>query len=283
MDIIADAIGKFFSGVPAVFWSALAASIGTIIGIGISNRSNTNRLLIQLEHDRIEKRSERVFQARRSTYMELLEELNKTNSYLSGLPSHIRNGSFEGDFFQGLLRAAGKARLLAMPETSKRIGDTISIFLNMYMELFPEIIKIQKIVAEANSAKILYDQCQEEIKMILKEKSSMNEKLEINQQRFSVLQKMFSFQMEQSEKYVDQQKAMWKEFLNVNMIYCNKIIVCMEGSIDIYVDGFCLLRSELSFETDRDVVRQEAVRQIAVIKKSMENVKLSLEHATENS
>ena len=40
--------------IPDVIWSAFLASILTLSGVLISNRSNTTRLRLQLEHDRSE-------------------------------------------------------------------------------------------------------------------------------------------------------------------------------------------------------------------------------------
>ena len=76
------------SSVPSTVWSALVASVLTLSGVLVSNRSNNARLLRQLQHDSAEKAKERTNQLRRDVYIATVEELTKANSFL-GTIAHV--------------------------------------------------------------------------------------------------------------------------------------------------------------------------------------------------
>ena len=73
---------SFLSSIPAVVWSGLIASFLTLGGVLISNRSNTNRLLLQLQHDATEKTKERTAALRRGSMPFRVER----NDFISSWP-----------------------------------------------------------------------------------------------------------------------------------------------------------------------------------------------------
>jgi hypothetical protein len=76
----------FLARVPDVIWSGLIASVVTLSGVMISNRSNTKRLIRQLAHDSQEKHKERFASMRRDVYLKAAEELAKVSSFFGRLP-----------------------------------------------------------------------------------------------------------------------------------------------------------------------------------------------------
>jgi len=45
--------------IPASFWGVMVGSLGSILTMALTNRSNTKRLLLQLDHDRSLRHQER--------------------------------------------------------------------------------------------------------------------------------------------------------------------------------------------------------------------------------
>ena len=72
----------FVQTIPDVIWSGLIASVLTLGGVLISNRSNSSRLKLQLRHDAEQKTTERTASLRRDVYLEAAEQLTKANAYL---------------------------------------------------------------------------------------------------------------------------------------------------------------------------------------------------------
>ena len=71
MDIIA-----LIEKIPATFWGVVVGSFFTITGVLLTNRSNTNRLRIQLDHDREIKKEERELTLRKEIYLAAAEAIS---------------------------------------------------------------------------------------------------------------------------------------------------------------------------------------------------------------
>src|SRR5262245_53109824 len=68
--------------IPDVVWSGIIASLLTLSGVLISNKSNTARLRMQLNHDAEQKERDRKATIRREVYIRAAEELVKANTHL---------------------------------------------------------------------------------------------------------------------------------------------------------------------------------------------------------
>jgi hypothetical protein len=63
--------------IPDVVWSGLLASTLTLLGVWVSNRDNTRRLTLQLDHDRLERRTDRMYELRKDVYLTASAALNE--------------------------------------------------------------------------------------------------------------------------------------------------------------------------------------------------------------
>ena len=66
-------IVDFLTSIPGTVWSGFIGALIALSGVLISNRNNTERLRIQLEHDAAEKQRERITALRRDVYLCAME------------------------------------------------------------------------------------------------------------------------------------------------------------------------------------------------------------------
>jgi hypothetical protein len=99
---------SLLTSVPSAIWSGILGALLALSGVLISNRSNTTRLRIQLQHDAAEKSKERTSSMRREIYLRTVEELVKANSHLSGLPNLDPTKINIGEGLQGFFSAAAR-------------------------------------------------------------------------------------------------------------------------------------------------------------------------------
>ncbi|MFU8889505.1 MAG: hypothetical protein ACNA8N_12985, partial [Trueperaceae bacterium] len=70
MDLVA-----LIASLPATFWGVIIGSLFTVIGVAITNASNTQRLRLQHEHERERDERTRDLSMRRDVYMGAFEAI----------------------------------------------------------------------------------------------------------------------------------------------------------------------------------------------------------------
>lgn len=129
------------AAIPAVFWGALIGGALTVTGVLISNRDNTRRLKLQLEHDATQRNLERTSAIRRDVYLQTAAAFSKAMRYLS-LVANLDLSKPE--LWTGLSEfqiEAAKLQLVAEPQTAlliDRLGLTLAEAHNrLYLHLVP--------------------------------------------------------------------------------------------------------------------------------------------------
>lgn len=203
---------SFLATIPNVIWSAVIGSVLALSGVFLSNRNNTARLKLQLQHDADEKAKERTALLRHDVYLRTTEELVKTNAYLAALPQLDASKTNLSDGFQGFFSAAARLQLVAEPKTALLANALVG----EYGEL---ILSLMKCLAPANSAKSEiqiandnYSRAQGEVARVLAEMTRLNESGNPDSCVFQALQRSFDFHQEQSLKFSNESQDAWLRF-----------------------------------------------------------------------
>lgn len=187
IDIMEKVVG-YFQSIPDVVWSGIVASVLTLSGVILSNRSNTNRLNIQLKHDASEKAKERIAGIRREVYLRGVEEAHKVMRHFINLPNIDLAETNTSEELHGFQSALSKAKLVAEPKTVSLItsleAECSKIYIGLmldvqliqdartYMSGFNENIelfetKAEKILAELNGQRNSPDAVMENLKSLM--------------------------------------------------------------------------------------------------------------------
>jgi len=205
--------------IPDVIWSGIIASLLTLGGVLVSNRSNTNRLLLQLKHDATEKAKERTAALRRDVYLRTVEELVKANAHLASLPQMDLSKVNLGEGLQGFFSAAARLQLVAEPNTALLVNKLVAQFGELVFELMTHLLPASKAKTDIQIADDLYSKVQIEVNRILADMAKQNETGKPDLEVFQALQTSFKFQQSQFNKYAGERDDAWTRFNSGNIAF----------------------------------------------------------------
>ncbi len=197
--------------VPDVVWSGIVASVITLSGVMLSNASNTRRLMLQLKHDAVQKSKDRLADLRRDVYLNAAEEMVKAGNHLSGLPQMDPAKQNLADGFQGFFQSAAKLQLVADLDTSKYIGDLVTIYGELWLKLLGKVQPIHERKSEIAIANGFLDQEQSEVTRLLAAMANYNESAQSDQAIFAALQRSFDFHQGRVIKLSEDIQRLWED------------------------------------------------------------------------
>jgi hypothetical protein len=254
-------IGQLIQSVPDAVWSGLIASaltsILTIGGVLISNRSNTNRLKLQLQHDATQKSSERIAALRREVYLRAVEELTKANAYLAYLPQADFTKMNAGKGLQGFFAATAKLQLVAEPKTALLVNQIVAEYNELVLKLLGAVMPLQHLRSDITICSGLYEQAQSEIKRILSEMAKFNESAQTNEAVFRALQKAVSFHQAQAQQYSSERSEHWRNFNKLNAEFCRSFAREMQRLVEMQIPVLIAIRQDLGLTGELDAFKAQ--------------------------
>ncbi len=251
------ALIDFLSSIPNVIWSGIIASAITLSGVLISNRSNTNRLRIQLQHDAAEKSKERTAILRREVYLLMAEELTKANSLLVSLPQSDLTKTNAADGLQGFFAAAAKLQLVAEPKTALLVNEIVASYSELLLRLLVRMIPLQKARTDISINDNLYNEAQAQVTRVLAEMVKFNEADQADIVVFNALQRSFDEYQDQAKKYATERSASWDEFNRNNIEFCKQLLIDMRGIGEQQIPILIEIRHDLGLTAEIDAFRQQ--------------------------
>jgi hypothetical protein len=250
-------LAAYLNSVPDVVWSGVIASVLTLSGVLLSNRSNTTRLRIQLNHDATEKEKERTANLRREVYLEAVEELTRANSHLASLPQKNPTEENLGDGFRGFFGAAAKLQLVAEPKTSLLVNQLVAQYGELMLRVMGAAIPLHRIRSEIAVQDDLYNQAQSQVTRVLAEMAKFNEAAQVNDARFGALQRSFDGFQAQASQHADARSRAWSEFNRHNVDFCRQLITEMRAIGEQQIPVLVEIRRDLGLTTELEAFREQ--------------------------
>jgi hypothetical protein len=247
--------------IPDVVWSGVIASVLTLSGVLLSNRSNTTRLRIQLNHDAEEKAKERTAILRREVYLKTVEELTKANSHLASLPQKNPTKENLAEGFQGFLGAAAKLQLVAEPKTALLVNQLVAAYGELMLRVMGSAMPLHRIQNKITVHDDLYNQAQAQVTRILAEMAKFNEAGQINDAVFSALQRSFEGFQAQASQHADARSQAWGEFNRNNVEFCKQLIIEMRAIGEQQIPVLVEIRRDLGLITELEAFREQMAAQ----------------------
>ena len=129
------ALVAFMEAVPATVWGFLVGSLVTVIGVALTNASNTKRLRLQHAHERELDARARDLSMRRDVYLAALEAM------ATGMTTVGSFGELEIPFqdlmrqYMGKAGAMGKITIVGREETIRAVADFEQALTGAFMRL----------------------------------------------------------------------------------------------------------------------------------------------------
>jgi hypothetical protein len=137
-----EQLAIYLRAVPNVVWSGIVASCITLLGVMLSNGSNTKRLKLQLDHDAREKSKDKVNNLRKEVYLKAVEDIEATNIHLSTLADRdLANLNMNAEI-QAIGASIAKLKLVAEPETARLAGELSAAFGALFLKLMPRLVPL---------------------------------------------------------------------------------------------------------------------------------------------
>lgn len=247
----------FFHSVPDVIWSGVIASILTLGGVLVSNRSNTKRLRIQLQHDAAEKSKERTATLRRDVYLQAVEELTKANNHLATLPQCDPTKTNLGDGFQGFFGAAAKLQLVAEPKTALLVNELVATYGEVVLRLMAQLSPLHNTRSDISINDDLYNKTQAQVDRVLAEMAKFNEAAQVDDAIFAALRRSFDGYQTQATKYATDRSAAWDKFNSLNVTFVKQLLKEMRAIGEQQIPVLIEIRRDLGLTTELDAFRRQ--------------------------
>lgn len=234
------------SEVPNVVWSGLIASLVTLSGVMLSNRSNTKRLIRQLNHDAAQKDKDRFNSLRRDVYLKAVEEASKVGSYFGKIPTLDPVTTHIGDGLSEFISAFAKLQLVSQPETAKLAGELMTKYGEILIVLLQKATPIHDQNTAIRISSDFYQKNQSEVDRILAEMKQINESGRQDKSRFTALQQSFKQSQNLVSHYIDQREKAFELRDDALQEYMETMFREMKLTIPLQHHLSNLIKSELS-------------------------------------
>lgn len=257
-----SAFASLVTSIPDTVWSGIIGAILALSGVLLSNRGNTSRLRIQLQHDAAEKARERTAALRREVYLRAIEELTKANSHLAGLPNLDPTKVNISDGLQGFFAAAARLQLVAEPKTALLVNKLVGEYVELLFELLGTLRPAHTARTDIQVADHNYTLAQAEVSRVLGEMTKLNESGKPDPAAFRTLQAGFDFQQGQSAKYAAERDAAWSRFNAASVAFQRALLARLRDLASRQVPVMIELRRDLGLGGELDELEGQMRRQM---------------------
>lgn len=240
----------FLTQIPDVVWAALLASGLTLLGVMLSNWSNTRRLVKQLSRDSIEKEKDRINALRKDVYLRAAEEAAKVNTYLGKIPQLDPSKENIADGLAEFFGVAAKLQLVSQPETSGLAGELVTRYGEILMILLAKASPVHELNTEIRIASDFYDRNQEEISRALAEMTQINESGEKNPTRFAALERSFKHAQEAANHFHTERSNAYAQYTVAMREYMITLFQEVRSVARLQMQLSAAIRGELNLTTD---------------------------------
>lgn len=116
-------ITSIFESIPSAFYGVFIGSLLTIIGVVLTNMSNTKRLRIQHEHERALRSEERDLNMRREIYMDAMEALSTGITAIGRFSELSETPEALMQSYTSLSAKVGKVTIVGQNETIEALAN----------------------------------------------------------------------------------------------------------------------------------------------------------------
>lgn len=253
-------LSEFFSlirAVPDVIWSAIVASGITLFGVMLSNRSNTSRLVLQLNHDASEKSKEKISNLRHEVYLKVIEDIEITNIHIGNLASRDLTNLNLTSELQAIAASIAKLKLVAEPETSRLAGELSAEFGVLFFKLLPRLTAVQDARTDIEINNSMYESSSSEASRVMREMIKFNEEGRQEAIIFQGLESAHAYFSDQAQQHA-RSRAIAYNALNGRLHEFNKMLLPeMKELSKVQLKLMVAIRKDLGIACDvADLQRQ---------------------------
>ena len=224
--------------------------IGILLGAAIAHYSGTKTQKKQLKHDSIEKDKERKLSTKKELYLEAVEVLSKTSSYLGSLVNANLKDTNVSNGFQDLFISLSKISLISDKETVKVATDLSTEYQKLMFKLTTKLYLLSNIKSSLDIERSLYDKSQKEIDRVIMLMKENNESITGTTERINRLHRTYEIEENNSKEYYNNIKKFNKEHMLEQLVFTKGLIEDTKRLSPLTTNLFYNFRRELEIDTD---------------------------------
>lgn len=269
-DAMADLI---LQQIPPAVWTlagGVLGVMGTLAASMVANRGNNTRLEKQLKQDESQKHLDRITQARRSVYLEAVDEMVGISVFLGSLGgADPTDQEALSSAFVRFQKACGRISLVCEEETRKRLVDLAGGYSRLFIELMVEAKRAHSLKVDIGVNRDAYETLSAERQRIV---SAIKEASESVAPKYIVeaLSASFDRVTKQIEKNASEYDAFTKAYNAELPIYARAAAEKISEISPLQAEISAGLRRELGLDVDLEEMRRQFVEQAALAKSAGE-------------
>ncbi|WP_223467348.1 hypothetical protein [Pseudomonas sp. GL-RE-26] len=216
-------VNYFVGLVPDVIWSGVIASVLTLSGVLISNRSNTKRLRMQLEHDATEKSRERITSIRREIYLRATDEAHQVMRHFVGLSEIDLAETNTSEALHGFQSILSKMKLVVEPATLTLVNSLDKECSSLLVKLLLKVQPMQDLRTEVFGLDSVLDFIDEHVAKTLAEIKLLTASAEPDGQRLNALMKSHESQLTKMAEHKQSRDAKQEQVDRLSNAYAKTI------------------------------------------------------------
>ncbi|WP_178118979.1 hypothetical protein [Pseudomonas akapageensis] len=248
---------EFLKSIPTVIWSGVIASGLTLMGVLISNRSNTNRLVIQLAHDAAEKKKERITNLRREVYLKVSDDMAKLSAHIMSLPN-IDPADFKSqELIQSFSGGVAKLQLVAEPKTALLANELVAEYGELQMNALVRVMPAHDARSSISINDKMYEKSRAETNRIIAEMNKFVEEVNTDANRFEALNRAFDFHNGQADKYAEARDEAYDTYNRLNIEFCKQLYSDLRPILMLQIGVIIEFRRDLGLTAEIDFYKEQ--------------------------
>lgn len=224
--------------------------VGIILGGIISYIAGIKTLKKQLKHDSIEKDKERKLSTKKEIYLETVDILSRTGSFIGSLVNANLKNTNISDGFKDLFSAFSKIILISDKGTVKVVTELSTEYQKLILKLTKKLGSLSSIRNSLDLEKDFYEKSQKELDRVLMLMKENNESVTGSSERINRLNRTFDFEYKNSQEYNDNIKKLNKQYQQEQLIFIKEILEETKRFSPLITIIFYNFRRELKIDTD---------------------------------
>ncbi|OEZ68277.1 hypothetical protein JAB5_50270 [Janthinobacterium sp. HH103] len=270
LSVVKSVVGLFYS-IPPVIWSGVIGSMLALSGVYLTSKHSYKNLKMQLEHDSIEKSTERSLKLRQDSYMLVAKELVSAEQHLANIPmlDILKENPAKGT--NAFFAAAAQCQLVASPRTAKLLMIFANKFSMLSIRAISSVHHIFNAEVAAELAKDSIDRNKIEFDRTLLKMTELNQEIGSEKANYDVLKSYLDFYKEEMSKGWDQRGVALNEKQEHTLNYSRSLVDDLIALTSEQIEVLVSMRADLGFDSDIEEYRKTLFEQHQSILKEMEH------------
>lgn len=220
--------------IPATFWGVVFGSFFSILGVWLTNRSSTARLLHQFEHERLVKTKDRELSLKKEIYLDAAEAVSAALSSLSNLADLDIPNDKVMDRYTQRSPALAKVQVVGSLEAVQALQALTSEQSSHVLRLFAvrhKLLAERRAITELDTQNA---QFQREVERFLEMMKQHNINGVIDPKRWSVLENNFEFEHKRVTDGIERRSALAKQLAVKHLQFmkeCSEAVISLSARV----------------------------------------------------